>query len=157
MCAIALASCAPQSHPTRHGGIDYPYGPSSIQLHSLSHLEISPDNAISGGMVCIEFTDRENQTTRATGLLELTITPPDRAPFEKMVNLSDLSINEAAWDRPTRMYQVRFAFEPALGAAPAEGIAVAVTWTPVDRSSITVRGSLQARVGVADTSVRTSP
>ncbi|MSR44289.1 MAG: hypothetical protein EXS15_02895 [Phycisphaerales bacterium] len=161
--ALTLAGCGGRVHDTAYGGIDYPYGPASVIIHPLSQLHAGAGTTIASAIVCIEFMDIDQQTTRATGLLEVMVTPPGQPPIERLINLSDLRVNEQSWDRPTRMYQVQFRFEPPLERAPSGGVAVVVSWTPVDRNAITLRESLMESaapfvpVSGVGTSARTSP
>ena len=142
-CITLLVGCdfAPQ-HTTK-GGVDFPYGPETFQIHLLSRLESSPEGQVSGAIICVEFDDRDQQATRATGLLELKIIAPDQAGLERVFDLNDLKINESVWNRTTRMYQVNIPFNPVLANAPSGGIPISVTWTPVDRQPIIERGILR--------------
>ena len=143
-CMILLAGCDLLPRHTTSGGVDFPYGPETFQIHLLSRLESGPDGQISGAIVCVEFDDRVQQATRATGLLEIKLTIRDQGNLERAFDLNDLKINESVWNRTTRMYQVNIPFVPVLVHAPESGVPIKVTWTPVDRKPISEQGVLQA-------------
>ena len=138
-----LTACSPAIQGTAHGGIDYPYGPASFTIHLLSRFDHGTGTQGSGAVVCVEFDDIDQQPTRATGSLEIEISPPGQAKLEKVFDLSDLKTNSNTWNRSTRMYQVSFQFDPILSVAPEGGVPVKVTWTPVGGNPITVRELLR--------------
>ncbi len=142
-CALQIVGCVNTVQQATLGGIDYPYGPSSLHLHSLSRLELSPESLPSAAFVFVQFDDIDRQTTRATGVLEVAIVLPDRTKIEQSINLNNLGTNDENWDRTVRMYRIDFEFVPPLAEVPESGLPVSVTWTPVDGKASTVRGVLR--------------
>ena len=143
-CITLLVGCDFVPQHTTKGGVDFPYGPETFQIHLLSRLDSVPEGQVSGAIICVEFDDRDQQATRATGLLEIKLTAPDQESLERVFDLNDLKINENIWNRTTRMYQINIPFDPVLANAPSGGIPISVTWTPVDRQPIMEQGILRA-------------
>ena len=143
-CITLLVGCDFVPQHTTKGGVDFPYGPETFQIHLLSRLESVPEGQVSGAIICVEFDDRDQQATRATGLLEIKLTAPDQESLERVFDLNDLKINENIWNRTTRMYQVNIPFDPVLVHAPEGGVPIKVTWTSIDGKPIMEQGILRA-------------
>lgn len=143
-CITMLVGCDFVPQHTTKGGVDFPYGPETFQIHLLSRLESSPEGQVPGAIVCVEFDDRDGQATRATGLLEIKMTVPDQTGLERAFDLNNLEINKDVWNRTTRMYQVIIPFDPALKRVPDGGIPIQVIWTSIDGKPIMEQGILRA-------------
>ena len=141
---MVMVACDTTPQHATKGGVDFPYGPETFQIHLLSRLENNSDGKVPGAIVCVEFDDRDYQATRATGLLEIEMKIPDQASMERAFDLSDIKINESVWNRTTRMYQVNIPFNPVLANVPNVGIPISVTWTPIDGNPIMENGVLRA-------------
>lgn len=137
-----VAGCAPAMKSAARGGIDYPYGPASMQMHSLSRLVVSASGTVDGAVVFIDFNDRDNQSSRATGVLEVAIELPGNRVVEKSMDLTSLVVNDELWSRTVRMYRVEFQFDLGTASQPSSGLPVSVSWTPIDEVAITSSGVL---------------
>ncbi len=141
--AIVLAGCAPTISTVLPGGILYPYGPNTFNIHPLSRLTGPARDQVTTAWLCVEFTDIDGQTTRATGTLLARIKIAGRAIVEQSFDLNNLQTNNALWDRPTRMYQLRFDIDPPLVEAARTAVSVEVRWNPVNADPVQKQGVLR--------------
>lgn len=140
---LTLVGCAPTVSTVLAGGAIYPYGPNTFIIHSLSRLAGPTPSEVTTVWLCVEFTDIDNQTTRATGTLLARIQIPGRADIEQSFDLNNLQTNNNLWDRPTRMYQLRFHIDPSLVDAARTAVSVEVRWNPVNAAPVQKWGVLR--------------
>ncbi len=145
--------CAVQIPTHLEGGSAYPYGPRAFTIHPLSRIGGSTDETFSTVWVCVEFVDIDQQTARATGTLFARISAPGHPELEQSFDLNNLAMNNDLWDRPTRMYQLRFKIDPPLASEPRPSVGVEVRWSPVNGGQVVERGVVRA----PHTSAHTSP
>ncbi|MSR69676.1 MAG: hypothetical protein EXS17_04945 [Phycisphaerales bacterium] len=141
--ALACSSCAPTISTLLDGGVVYPYGPNTFNIHPLSRLAGPSTSQVTTAWLCIEFTDTDGQTTRATGTLWARIKIAGRPDVEQSFDLNNLSVNNDLWDRPTRMYQLRFQIDPPLVDTQRAAVSADVRWTPVNAGSVQRQGVLR--------------
>lgn len=140
---LTLAGCAPTISTVLAGGAIYPYGPNTFNIHPLSRLAGPTASEVTTVWLCVEFTDLDHQTTRATGTLSARIKIPGRADVEQSFDLNNLQTNNNLWDRPTRMYQLRFHIDPSLVDAARTAVSVEVRWSPVNAAPVQKWGVLR--------------
>ncbi len=141
---VMCGGCAATIPTLLDGGIAYPYGPKAFNIHPLSRLTGAQPSELSTLWLCVEFTDIDHQTTRATGTVLARIRVPGRPEIEQSFDLNDLTLNNELWDRPTRMYQLRFQIDPPLVDARRAAVGVEVRWTPVNAAPAEHLGEVRA-------------
>lgn len=125
--AALLASCHPTgvgSKAPSTGGVigsdsAWPFWPTHMRIHPLTRLTRDADDHIVLE-AHIEFTDRDNSTSKAVGTLTLVLrdapgrpddeSAPAGSPFNQ--NLNDLALNRRQYDEVMRTYLFRLQIEP---------------------------------------------
>ncbi len=114
--------CAPKVEPEIRPA-DWPYWPTAMRIHPLTRFVRSADDQLPAIEARIEFTDRDDDITKALGVLTIRLydLPPDGG-FERVieqwvVDLGELGENRIRFEDITRTYLalLKFDREPRLG------------------------------------------
>ena len=132
-------------------GVPYPFAPTSVRIHPLTHLDRTDDG--EHVLVChIELLDPWGESVRGVGQLKVSLFGPARPVSTEdalwRFDLNNLKTNRTLYDPATRTYRLQLIELPAwvvemgsgTGSAASGSIVAELTMVGVDGQTIVVRG-----------------
>ncbi|MAB84129.1 MAG: hypothetical protein CMJ24_11955 [Phycisphaerae bacterium] len=133
--------------------LDWPYAPTSIQVHPISRIKIDRETGRAVVHARVEFLDSDGFSTRGIGELDLILSGQSddgvmlMSQTEWTCDLNDADKNRQYYDEVTRTYQAMLEMEPDMNV-PWEPNLRAVLLLPDGRSLTDSR-----RIRIARTTV----